>query len=110
MTGVERGRGRGRGNLGTREGERASRTPKFPLPLPLPLSTLATQASNKIARFFFMGDRRRNMFAIQLFLQQSRKKVARLFCSIIKKRLTDCAHSAAWRKFTSLPVIFRSPY
>ena len=74
MAGVEsgRGRGRGRGNLGTREGERASRTNKFPLPLPL--STLATQASNKIARFFFMGDRRRNMFAIQLFLQQSRKK------------------------------------
>ena len=74
MAGVEsgRGRGRGRGNLGTSEGERASRTSKFPLPLPL--STLATQASNKIARFFFMGDRRRNMFAIQLFLQQSRKK------------------------------------
>ena len=70
MAGVESGRGRG--NLGTREGERASRAPKFPLPLPL--STLATQASNKIARFFFMGGRRRNMIAIQLFLQQSRKK------------------------------------
>ena len=71
MAGVERGRGRG--NLGTREGESASRTPKFPLPLPLS-ATLATQASNKIARFFFMVGRRRNMIAIQLFLQQSRKK------------------------------------
>ena len=74
MAGVEsgRGRGRGRGNLGTSEGERASRTSKFPLPLPL--STLATQASNKIARFFFMGDRRRNMIAIQLFLKAKSQK------------------------------------
>ena len=73
MAGVERGRGRGRGrgNLGAR-GRKGLAHAQFPLPLPL--STLATQASNKIARFFFMGDRRRNMFAIQLFLQQSRKK------------------------------------